>query len=151
MTVILISGKARAGKTTVAKIIQQKYGGEIIPFAKHLKAQAVGLGWSGEKDDKGRTLLQKLGDIVKEYHGLPYYSEVVLESANEVTIIDDWRYPYEKDVFGKDVITIRVERKHENGLSLEQKLHESETSLDNYEFDYVIDNNGTLDELCEKI
>lgn len=29
--------------------------------------------------------------------------------------------------------------------------HPSETGLDNYEFDYVIDNNGTIDELIEKI
>ena len=29
--------------------------------------------------------------------------------------------------------------------------HESETALDKEEFDYVIDNNGTLEELKEKV
>ena len=29
--------------------------------------------------------------------------------------------------------------------------HESETALDNAEFDYIIENNGTIEELVEKI
>ena len=33
----------------------------------------------------------------------------------------------------------------------EKLNHPSETALDNYEFDHVIDNNGSLDELVEKV
>ena len=29
--------------------------------------------------------------------------------------------------------------------------HPSETALDDYQFDYVIDNNGTIEELIEKV
>jgi len=29
--------------------------------------------------------------------------------------------------------------------------HPSETALDDYEFDYVIDNNGSIEELVEKV
>lgn len=34
---------------------------------------------------------------------------------------------------------------------LNSNSHESETALDNVEFDYVIENNGTIDELIEKV
>lgn len=48
----------------------------------------------------------------------------------------------------KDNILIRVNSNRCNSYD----LHESETALDNYaEFDYVIDNNGTIDELIQKI
>lgn len=147
--VILISGKARSGKTTIAGMIQQEIGGEIIPFAKHLKAQAVGLGWDGEKDDKGRTLLQVLGDVVKQYHGLDYYAGVVCQQVKGIVIVDDWRYPYEKDVFGENVVTIRVNRRGDNGLSEEQKAHPSETALDNGDFNVIIENSKSLEELEE--
>jgi len=37
-------------------------------------------------------------------------------------------------------------------LEKQPKLHESETALDNWtDWDYVIDNNGTLEELVEKV
>lgn len=36
-------------------------------------------------------------------------------------------------------------------LPLQEKAHPSETALDDYEFDYVIENDGTLEEFYEKI
>jgi hypothetical protein len=48
----------------------------------------------------------------------------------------------------KDNILIRVNSNRCNSYD----LHESETALDHYtEFDYVIDNNGTIDELIQKV
>ena len=47
----------------------------------------------------------------------------------------------------KKGITIRVNR----NLEESKDQHESETELDNAEFDYVIDNNGTIEELIEKV
>ena len=42
-----------------------------------------------------------------------------------------------------DVTTVRIERPNfDNGLTEEQKNHESETALDDYIFDYRIINNG---------
>ena len=65
--VIGISGKAQHGKDTLAKILQQKYGGEITHFADLLKEQLKLIGWDGEKDEGGRTLLQKFSAPIKEY------------------------------------------------------------------------------------
>jgi hypothetical protein len=72
-------------------------------------------------------------------------------------IITDTRFPNEMDaVKSKNGLVIKVERtlKLRKGYDTpnETDLHPSETSLDNYtEWDYVIENNGTLEELRAKV
>ena len=64
-------------------------------------------------------------------------------------IITDTRFLNElKAVKDRDGITIRVNRPQLISKDFE---HESETSLDNAEFDYVIQNDGTLEELVNKV
>jgi hypothetical protein len=74
-------------------------------------------------------------------------------------IITDVRYPNELEAIkNRDGIIIRVNR-NSAPVSKNLKLvdnsfvneHLSETALDNAEFDYTIDNNGSIEELIEKI
>jgi hypothetical protein len=61
--------------------------------------------------------------------------------------ITDMRFPNEYDAIkSKGGILIRINRP-----SVPQNDHPSETSLDNFKFDYVIDNNGTLEDFEKKI
>lgn len=79
-------------------------------------------------------------------------------------IITDMRFPNELDtVKQKGGISIRVKRRRSdvqdekgNDLFFDEKgyliqEHPSETSLDNSTFDYEIENNGTIEELIEKV
>lgn len=86
-------------------------------------------------------------------------------------IITDMRFPNELDaVKQRGGIAIRVERRGNYGTAEEMRTgkvnyepikavidritkpeHPSETGLDNATFDYVIDNNGTIEELIEKV
>ena len=71
-------------------------------------------------------------------------------------IITDVRFPNElKAVKDRDGITIRCNRDIENwGDAIKQitnDKHPSETALDNATFNYTIDNNGTIEELIEKV
>ena len=62
--------------------------------------------------------------------------------------ITDMRFLNEMEVVKKrGGITIRVNR----NLEESKDQHESETELDNAEFDYVINNDGTIEELIEKV
>lgn len=65
-------------------------------------------------------------------------------------IISDLRYRSEiepvKTAFGKDALTIRINR-----FDTTESVDPSERDLDNYPFDMVIDNKGTLEELFEKV
>ena len=77
-------------------------------------------------------------------------------------IITDMRFPNEMEAVEKrHGITIRVNRAKIIKLSenisyvynplFDEPEHESETALDDAEFDYVIDNDGTMEELVKKV
>ena len=64
-------------------------------------------------------------------------------------IVTDMRFPNELEaVKNKKGITIRINRPETDHLAGD---HSSETALDNSEFDYVIDNTGTVEDLERKI
>lgn len=66
-------------------------------------------------------------------------------------IITDMRFPNEMEaVKERKGITIRVSRTGIHTPKVED-LHPSETSLDDAEFDYHIDNSGTIEDLIEKV
>lgn len=97
--------------------------------------------------------------------------QLVLENIYPNWIITDMRFPNEMEaVKSRGGITIRVNRPEycpncpmEDLTSQDcgdcvvyqdeiyQGLHESETALDNAKFDYTIENNGTIEELMEKV
>jgi len=68
-------------------------------------------------------------------------------------IITDLRFKNElKAVKDRGGITIRVERPNERETDAsERALHPSETALDNFKFDYVVYNTGTIEDLIKKI
>jgi hypothetical protein len=67
-------------------------------------------------------------------------------------IITDMRFPNEMEaVEFREGITIRVVRQDMHSLEAMIPAHASETALDDAKFDYTIENNGTLDELVEKV
>lgn len=159
--IILISGKAENGKTTMAELLKEKLEarGErvvITRYAYYLKDLAKRYcGWDGTKDIKGRELLQTLGtDIIRQKLNKPNFHVgricediEICQNYVDYVIIDDARFPneiyYPKTLFGDSVMTLRAHRINEDGtdfnssLTDEQKQHLSETALDNFCFDYI--------------
>lgn len=165
--IIGLSGRMGSGKDTAAEIIRELTGDyEIKRFAGKLKdvaqlltgipaadfnRQEVKQKHLGEEWGMTvRQLLQRLGtDAVR--NGLNENAWVLALFADykgsENWVIPDCRFPNEYDAIKKrGGIVVRVER----GERL-QNVHPSESALDNYDFDYLIDNNGSLDELREKV
>ena len=74
----------------------------------------------------------------------------------DVITISDARFPDEiltpKKLFD-DVITIKVFRSNfETNLSESEQKHSTETALDDFsDYDYVIENNGSIDDLDKKV
>lgn len=70
-------------------------------------------------------------------------------------LITDLRFPNElKAINDRDGVTIRVirpERMNYFGSQNKPKEHESETALDDYEFDFTINNDGSLHSLVEEV
>ena len=72
----------------------------------------------------------------------------------DYVLIPDTRFPNEIEyvksswVGESDIYTIRVDRPNfDSGATEEQLKHESECALDDYEFDSLVTNSGTLDDL----
>lgn len=165
--VILISGKARSGKDQTAqyfKDILVKNGRKAIichyaDALKHFLKNS--LGWDGNKDEKGRELLQRWGtDIIRKNNPDCWVNIIIellkgLEKTDYYVIIPDTRFKNEiEKIKDNDFrsITVRVERPNfNNGLTEEQKNHPSETDLDDYDFDYYIDNDKGLEELQKAV
>ena len=166
MRVILISGSARFGKDSAAFIMKellekQKKKVLIIHYADNLKLFAKNyFGWSGQKDQKGRELLQWLGtDVVRKNYEDTWVDMTVallkgIKTLYDYVIIPDVRFPNEIDKMcdNFDCITIRIIRPNfDNGLTDEQKNHPSETALDDYPMEYELINYGDLKNLLETI
>ena len=109
-------------------------------------------------------MLQTLGQGIRNYNE-NYWVNIMLDELDFISyhsgfnqptiIISDVRYPNEITELEKlfDVVKIRIERpSFNNGLTQEQQQHSSETALDSYEsWDYVVVNDGDLEEYKEKI
>lgn len=167
MNVITISGKAQSGKDTTAKLLKEQledmgYSVLITHYADLLKYQAKTLfGWNGEKDEVGRSLLQRLGtDIVRkknENYWVQYVIDMLKMYCDEwdFVIIPDARFENEiiavKNCF--PTIAVRVySDNYNNGLTDEQKKHPSETALDNFKFDYeILNNSRTMEDLKSRV
>lgn len=164
MFIIGISGKAEAGKTTFANFLKQAlerkhYRVLLINYGDYVKFIAEKYyNWNGNKNEYGRALLQHIGT---EQGRISVYENIwvdmvirtvqVAERDYDIAIIADCRFQNEFDRwndFDYDIMKIRIERpEYENKLTEEQRKHSSETSLDNYDFDATIINNGNLNEL----
>lgn len=165
--IIVISGKAEAGKTSVANLLKDYFENNnkrvcIIPYAKYLKFIAKEyFGWNGTKDKENRELLQQLGSDVARTKNIDYWVDTVISFTEtfkdffDIFIIDDCRYRNEIEKWKEkevSIITIRVERLNfKNHLTSKQQLHPSETSLDNFNFDYIIKSESGLDNLEREV
>jgi len=180
-TLIGISGKIGSGKDTVGSILQdysdsdyqiKKFAGKLKEIAalligcnvsdfedREFKEAKLGEEWD---DLTPRKLLQLLGteagrqiihpniwvNALFADYGERIFNDGGWEYPN--WIITDVRFPNEAQAIrDRGGIMIRIERpgceSHCGGQ------HASETALDTYDFDYVIDNEGNIDELIEKI
>jgi dephospho-CoA kinase len=166
--IVMVSGRAGEGKTTFAMYCQDilvadhNSSSAIVPFARMVKETAFFMGWDGEKDDKGRKLLQEIGNTGREYdidiwarHAVEFIKQHPAEF--EYVFIDDWRFPNEGKYLQEHfwpTITVRVQRPKEYHTLLNSPLYNdiSEISLPESEeyYNVIIKNDGTSQTLEEK-
>ena len=171
-TFILIAGKAGVGKTTLGEYLARELSGikgisvVTVPLAYSLKRVATSaFGWDGEKDAKGRRLLQIVGtDAGREYDENIWVRKTVdFATTSSVfppnfVIVDDWRYPnecsYIEDLGIHNVVTVRVEASSREILKgTREAKHISETSLpcgygeEGSWYDFVVSNQDSFDSL----
>ena len=167
--IFVISGKARHGKDTVAldiKEIYEKKGLRVINLAygSYIKEYAKKISdWDGKEESKPRELLQELGtDVIRKKIDNDFFVRRICEDIKvysyyfDIITISDARFPNElewpKKIF-ENVINIRIIRDgYDSVLTKTEQKHLTEVALDEYNnYDYVIHNDGTLEDLKEKV
>lgn len=159
---IAIGGKAGVGKTTMARYLAEKYDYKIISIADQVKFIARLI---FDMKTKDRALLQEIGKKmreIKETVWIDYTIKRVFEAETDRVVIDDMRFPNEYNRFKENgfvlvkvvadrEICIQRLRERDGDIDISRLDDESETALDNIEFENVIENNGTFEEFYEKI
>lgn len=176
MRIIGLSGYARSGKDEAAEALKY-YGVERRAFADKLREFLYRLnpmvdlehgvsvvrlsdvvddyGWDGYKStphgDEIRQLLQRLGtECGRQIISDDIWVNLALKNMESTKdyVITDCRFPNEAEA----IITYGGEiwRINRPGVSA-VNAHPSETSLDHWDFDVVIENDGTLDEFKKKV
>ncbi len=152
--VILLAGYKGSGKTTVAQMIGEMLEFEfnlsidyrLMSFAEPVKRIATEqFGWDGNKDEKGRLILQRIGTEVGRAYNKDIWVEKALEEIQrdeicyDFIIFDDTRFPNEYTglEYGafESVSTIRIVDKTYNN----EDAHTSETAMDEFLFDYQLE------------
>ena len=167
MKIIIISGKARAGKDTTATMLKEIYSDKKVinlQYSSYIKEYAKKISnWDGSEETKPRELLQQLGtDIIRKKIDDEFFIKKIIDDIKvysfffDVITISDARFKKEIDnirnVFD-NVIAVHIVRPNfDNGLTDEQRKHPSEIDLDDYDkYDYDLINDGTLDDLKIKV
>lgn len=165
---IIISGRAGVGKTTMAQFMVEHLksnnnSAAIFSFAAGVKSIARFMGWNGDKDERGRKLLQEIGVVGRRYNK-DIWAKLMVDSIfsmgiiPDYIIVDDWRFQNEFKYLKKGdlfyIFKIRVEapdREILKGTPLyndisERSLPEGVNSL----YDFVVFNNGSLEALKQR-
>lgn len=161
--IILLCGKARNGKSTVGSYIKENINKRAvqIQLVSTLKNYVkTYFGWDGSDESKPRELLQELGtEVIRKKLGKEkLFINRTIEDIDimshyfDIFIIDDIRLEIEINEIKKhlkNVLVVKIERpEYINELTSSQKKHLTETGLDNYnDYDYVIKNDGSLEDL----
>lgn len=167
--IFIICGKARHGKDTVAQMIHNyydriglntinlQYSSSIKEYAKKIS------NWDGSEETKPRELLQALGtELIRQKIDFLFFVKRMISDIKvysyfyDVITISDARAKVELDIPRqelKNVIVINVNRPSlESELTKKEQKHYTETDLDDYtNYDYKIINDGTIEELEEKV
>lgn len=167
--IYIVCGKARHGKDTIAEMIrhyyiENHYDVLNLQYSSYIKEYAKKISnWDGSEETKPRELLQQLGtNVIRDKIDEAFFVKKIVDDIKvysfffDVLTISDARFKLEvdtpRDNF-ENVVIIRVNRPNfDNGLTEEQKMHRTETDLDDYKnYDYVIENDGNLEDLKEKV
>lgn len=159
VNVVVINGFPRSGKDTFVKFCKKILGpfGHSISTVDFVKELAIQCGWDGIKSPENRKFLSDLKDLLTEWNDVPW--KKVEEEYNciktkcfqyglndsDFFLFIHSREPEEIERFKEEygAVTVLVDRQEVKG---EQSNH-SDADVMNYSYDYIINNNSTLEDL----
>lgn len=173
MRVICIGGAMGSGKDTFANMLKESleedYASVLIThYADLLKYICTTfLGWNGEKDEAGRSLLQNIGTVTFRLKDKDYWVKFIAEVLDALSSWTDWNYVIIPDVrfpneieylencgytvlYWKMLRDVPAEAMSQNWAYRTATQHISEHALDDMPPDMLIENTGTIEDLQKK-
>jgi len=158
MIKIALGHKSRVGKDTVADYILTKMNGNKISFSGGLY-EICGMiqGYYDKRIEKDPKLLQLVGEGLRNICGRDVWARSLLSKVRQLEknnnqceikciIVSDMRYINEMDALtAEGFVTVDVNRS-DRAIDRDPN-HPSEVELDGANFDYVIDNSGSVNDL----
>jgi dephospho-CoA kinase len=169
--IIGLSGYARAGKDTVAKILVEEYGYSRIAFGDIIRSAIYSLnpivtydgmrlqhlvdleGWEIAKSvPEVRRLMQTMGtEVGREIIDPQIWVELTLSTTkpNDKIVIPDVRFRNEaEEIKYRGGQIWRISRIDKDAPI---NSHRSESEMDDWTFDQYVANNGTIGDLQEEV
>ena len=151
----VLNGTSGTGKDTFGEyacsILRENFShsGSVISSVTKVKEASTLLGWDGRRDEKGREFLHRIKMLSSEFYdgAFHYMCEVAVERPTSVLFFMI-REPEEITKFmqhmkGSKSILITRDLDHAYANFADQ-------NVDNFNYDYVIHNDGTLLQLYDK-
>lgn len=150
--IIIINGTGECGKDTFVKGVQKYEKTVNFSSVDDVKKVARIIGWNGGKSEKDRKFLSDLKRLTTEYNDFAFKSttkavEEFRESDNNIMFI----HIREPEEIGRAVKTFGAKTllMHREGQK-DITSNYSDANVYNYSYDYIINNDGTIEELIEK-
>lgn len=152
--IIILNGKPRSGKDTFAEYLNKITRVEKYSIVDKVKEIATQCGWDGSKEERDRKFLCDVKIMTELYNDMPFNS--VIEKVKEFNeddsksvLLVDMREPRDiaraKRELGAYAIFI------DNDRVPEIKSNVADGTINNFNYDYRIDNNGTLEDLDKEV
>ena len=153
--VFIVNGKPRAGKDTFAMILNRYMNVYKYSAVTKVKEIATLCGWGGQKEERDRKFLHELKMLTSEYSDMSYQdvvNEIEKYRNGEIeadVFVVDVREPEEIERLAKEVGAITVFIENNNVPAIMSNA--ADANVENYEYDFVIRNNGTMKEFEDEI
>ena len=120
-----------------------------ISTVDKVKEAFIILGWDGNKSEESRLALSNIKDMSTKLFDHPYkYVSKCIEDfkkSNDEILFIHSREPEEIDRFVKDFNCITLLVKNPNIKQI--KSNHADANVDDYNYDFIIENDGSLDDL----
>jgi len=152
--IYIINSSGGKGKDTFVEIYENLTKERVLNISSvdMIKRAAMILDWDGKKDEKSRNFLAKLKQLAIEYndHPVNYIKRWILSMNNNRTLFIHIREPEEIDKIRKEYPNIKTILIINNNVE-DITSNDADGNVNNYKYDYYIDNNGNLEDYEKSI
>ena len=153
--VFVVNGKPRAGKDTFAIILNRYIDVYKYSAVTKVKEIATLCGWDGQKEERDRKFLHELKMLTSEYSDMSHQdvvNEINKYRNGEIeadVFVVDVREPEDIKRLVEEVGAITVFIENDNVPAITSNA--ADANVENFEYDFVIPNNGTMKEFEDEI